>query len=406
MLYELHEMRHGSMTALRVWAQSTAQVYGSPYSPLSYTTLGRMVSAGSELLLRTTQRYEKPAFGLTETIIDGVAVQVVEQVTLDKPFCQLRRFVRVGNFSHQPKVLIIAPLSGHYATLLRDTVRTFMQDYEVTITDWRDAKTVPLSEGPFHFDDYVRYVQEFIRFLGPDVHVISVCQPTVPTLVAVSLMSADNDALVPRSMIMMGGPIDTRNSPTSVNTFAKERSLSWFENKVVYRVPVKYPGYLRRVYPGFLQHAGFVSMNPGRHVESHREFYHHLVKGDGESANAHRAFYDEYNAVMDLPAEYYLETLDIVFHRHALPEGTLISCGQPVNPKTINRTALLTVEGEFDDISGVGQTAAAHELCTQIPEHRKQHYLARDVGHYGIFSGRRFRETIYPEIQKFIQSVS
>ena len=406
MLYELHEMQHGSMTALRVLAQSTAQLYGSPYSPLSYTPLGRMVSAGSELLLRTTQRYEKHIFGITETTIDGMAVQVVEQVTLDKPFCQLRRFVRVGNFGHQPKVLIVAPLSGHYATLLRDTVRTFIRDFEVTITDWRDAKIVPLSEGPFHFDDYVRYVQEFIRFLGPNVHVVSVCQPTVPTLVAVSLMSAANDASVPSSMIMMGGPIDTRNSPTSVNTFAKERSLSWFENKVIYRVPVKYPGYMRRVYPGFLQHAGFVSMNPGRHVESHRDFYHHLVKGDGESANAHRAFYDEYNAVMDLPAEYYLETLDIVFHRHALPEGTLMSCGQRVDPKTISRTALLTVEGEFDDISGVGQTAAAHKLCTQIPEHRKQHYLARDVGHYGIFSGRRFRETIYPEIQKFIQSAS
>lgn len=389
-----------------MWAQSTASLYGSPYSPLSYTPLGRMVSAGSELLLRTTQRYKKPEFGIAETVIDGVAVPVVEQVTLEKPFCQLRRFVRVGNFQDQPRVLIVAPLSGHFATLLRDTVRTFIRDFDVTITDWRDAKRVPLSEGAFHFDDYVRYLQEFIRFLGPDVHVVSVCQPTVPALAAVSLMAARSDPVQPRSMVMMGGPIDTRKNPTTVNNFAKARPLSWFENQVIYRVPVRYPGYLRQVYPGFLQHAGFVAMNPGRHIESHRDFYRHLVQGDGDSANAHRAFYDEYNAVMDLPAEYYLETLDRVFHKHALPLGTLVSCGETVNPQAITRTALLTVEGEFDDISGNGQTAAAHELCTNIPAAQQHHLLARAVGHYGIFSGRRFRESIYPEIRGFIERVS
>ena len=406
MLYELHELQHASFTSLRLWAQSTASLYGSPYSPLSYTPMGRMVSAGSELLLRTTQRYEKPVFGIQDTVIDGVAVPVVEQVTLEKPFCQLRRFVRVGNFSGQPQVLVVAPLSGHFSTLLRDTVRTFIHDFDVTITDWRDAKMVPLSEGAFHFDDYVRYIQEFIRFLGPNVHVVSVCQPTVPTLVAVALMAAREEPIQPRSMVMMGGPIDTRKNPTTVNNFAKERSLVWFENQVIYRVPVRYPGYLRRVYPGFLQHAGFVAMNPGRHINSHRDFYRHLVQGDGDSANAHRTFYDEYNAVMDLPAEYYLETLDRVFHRHALPMGTLVSCNEAVRPGAITKTALLTVEGEFDDISGNGQTAAAHDLCPNIPAVQRQHLLAKGVGHYGIFSGRRFRETIYPEIRGFIQGAS
>ncbi len=406
MLYELHELQHASLMSLRLWAKSTASLYGSPYSPLSYTPLGRMVSAGSELLLRTTRRYKKPAFGLQETVIDGTTVPVIEQVTLDKPFCQLRRFVRVGSFPEQPKVLIVAPLSGHFATLLRDTVRAFIHDFDVTITDWRDAKMVPLSEGAFHFDDYVRYVQEFIRFLGPNVHVISVCQPTVPTLAAVSLMAARDEPIWPRSMVMMGGPIDTRKNPTTVNNFAKSKPLLWFENQVIYRVPVRYPGYLRRVYPGFLQHAGFVAMNPGRHIESHREFYHQLVQGDGDSANAHRVFYDEYNAVMDLPAEYYLETLDQVFHKHALPQGTLVSCDEAVHPEAITRTALLTVEGEFDDISGNGQTAAAHDLCFNIPTTQRQHLLAKNVGHYGIFSGRRFRESIYPQIRDFIQSVN
>jgi poly(3-hydroxybutyrate) depolymerase len=406
MLYELHELQHASFVMLRGWAQTTADVYGSPYSPLSYTPLGRMVSAGSELLLRTTQRYEKPAFGLAETVVAGRACPVVEQVVMDRPFCQLRRFVRAGAPSGQPRVLLVAPLSGHFATLLRDTVKAFIHDFDVSVTDWRDARQVPLAEGPFHFDDYVRYVQEFIRFLGPEVHVVSVCQPTVPVLVAASLMAAADEPVQPRSLVMMGGPIDTRCNPTTVNNFAKSHTLAWFEHQVIYRVPVKYPGYLRRVYPGFLQHAGFVAMNPGRHIESHRDFYYHLVQGDGDSANAHRTFYDEYNAVMDLPAEYYLETLDRVFHRHALPQGTLESCGQPVRPGLISRPALMTVEGEMDDISGNGQTAAAHHLCTGIPQERHRHLLAAEVGHYGIFSGRRFRERIYPEIRDFILEMS
>ncbi|MDE2342673.1 MAG: polyhydroxyalkanoate depolymerase [Betaproteobacteria bacterium] len=405
MLYELHELQHASFAALNLWTRSVANLYDSPYSPLSYTPAGRMMSAASELLLRATKRYEKPAFDLGETRVEGEPVPVVEQVVLETPFCQLRRFVKVGRFSGQPPVLLLAPLSGHFATLLRDTVRSFVPDFDVYITDWRDAKQVALSEGPFHFDDYVRTVMEFIRHLGAQVHVVSVCQPTVPALAAISLMASREEAIQPRSMVMMGGPIDTRRNPTTVNNFAKSRPLSWFEQRVIFPVPAKYPGYLRRVYPGFLQHAGFVAMNPGRHIESHRDFYHQLVQGDGDSANAHRAFYDEYNAVMDLPAEYYLETLERVFHRHDLAHGTLHSCGEPVRPEAIRRTALLTVEGELDDISGNGQTAAAHDLCINIPAARQRHLMARGVGHYGIFSGRRFRESIYPQIRDFIHSM-
>ena len=406
MLYELHELQHASFAALRLWTRSAADFYGSPYSPLSYTPAGRMLSAASELVLRTTQRYEKPSFGLGQVRLGETPVPVVEQAVIETPFCQLRRFAKLGDFSAQPPVLLLAPLSGHFATLLRDTVRAFVRDFNVYVTDWRDAKLVSLAEGPFHFDDYVRTVTEFIRHLGPDVHVVSVCQPTVPALAAISLMAAAGDPAQPRSMVMMGGPIDTRRNPTTVNNFAKARPLSWFEQRVIFRVPSKYPGYLRRVYPGFLQHAGFVAMNPGRHIASHRDFYYHLVQGDGDSANAHRAFYDEYNAVMDLPAEYYLETLERVFHRHDLAHGTLVSCGERVRPEAIRRTALLTVEGELDDISGNGQTAAAHDLCVNIPAARQQHLMAKDVGHYGIFSGRRFRETIYPRIRDFIHGMA
>jgi len=303
----------------------------------------------------------------------------------------------------QPKVLVFAPLSGHFATLLRDTVRTLLQDHDVWVTDWIDAKEVPISAGPFHFDDYVRYVREFIAHVGPDCHSISVCQPTVPVLAAVSLMAAAGDP-IPRTLTMMGGPIDTRRSPTAVNTFAEHRPLSWFEAKVIQRVPMRYPGFMRRVYPGFLQFAGFVAMNPDRHMDSHVQYYHHLVKGDGESAEQHRRFYDEYNAVMDLPAEYYLETIERVFQKHLLPHGKLVVGGERVRPELIKGTGLFTIEGELDDISGNGQTEAAQGLCKGIPERDRQHFLAKGVGHYGIFSGRKYREIIYPRIREFIAS--
>ncbi|MCX7151003.1 MAG: polyhydroxyalkanoate depolymerase [Proteobacteria bacterium] len=300
-------------------------------------------------------------------------------------------------------ILLVAPLSGHHATLLRDTVRTMLPEHDVYVTDWVDARMVPVTEGAFHLDDYVDYVREFVRFIGEGVHVISVCQPTVPVLAAISLIAQHDEAVKPRSMTMMGGPIDARKSPTAVNNLALEKPLSWFKRSVIQRVPIKYPGYMRQVYPGFLQHTGFVAMNPSRHADAHRDFYNHLVQGDGDSAAAHRKFYDEYNAVLDMPAEYYIDTIKTVFQEFALPKGRMFVREELVRPAAITKTALLTIEGEFDDISGNGQTAAAHELCTKIPARMKDHFLVPKVGHYGIFSGRRWREVIYPHIHAFIR---
>jgi len=360
-----------------------------------------MMVAAADLLLRTTCRYAKPEFGLTETTVEGNRVEVFEESVAVKPFCTLTRFRR-DTKARQPTVLLVAPLSGHYATLLRDTVRTLIQDHDVYVTDWRDARMVPLSKGPFHFSDYVDYILEFLRLLGSDLHVVSVCQPTAPVLAAISLMAADNEP-TPMTMTMMGGPIDTRRSPTSVNEFAKRMSIAWFKSKVIDKVPAKYPGHRRNVCPGFMLLAGFMSMNLDRHFDSHKDYFYDLVKGDGESAEAHRRFYDEYNAVMDLPAEYYLDTVKMVFQEHQLPLGKMVLKGKPVHPSAITRTALFTIEGELDDISGLGQTQAAHDLCTGIPASERRHLTALGVGHYGIFSGRRYRENIYPEIRDFIR---
>ena len=401
MLYQVHEMQHAALAPLRFWAEAGLRFFHGPGGLLQLNPAARYFAASYEVFLRVTHRYDRSPFGFGETLIDGRSVEVREEVALEKPFCNLLHFARATRRS-DPKVLLVAPLSGHYATLLRDTVRALLPEHDVYITDWIDARVVPLGHGPFHFDDYVRYVQEFIKHLGDDVHVISVCQPTVPVLVAVSLMAA-NDEVQPRSLTMMGGPIDTRCNPTSVNYFAKHRALSWFEQRLICRVPGKYPGAGRRVYPGFMQLAGFVAMNPERHIDSHREFFRQLVRGDGDSAEAHRKFYDEYNAVMDLPAEYYLETVERVFQDHLLPRGKMVSLGQPVRPQTITKPALLTVEGELDDISAPGQTEAAHDLCTGIAKSRRKHLLAAEVGHYGIFSGRRFRERICPQIRDFIR---
>ncbi len=401
MLYQFHELQRAILEPWRILAQVSADVYASPLSPLAYLPNSRKLAAGWELMLRLTQRYGKPAFGIDAVTVSGRSIAVREEVTLDKPFCRLLHFARPA-VKDQPVVLVVAPLSGHYATLLRDTVRTMLTGHDVYVTDWKDAREVSLAEGAFHFDDYVAYVQEFIRKLGPKVHVVSVCQPTVPVLAAVALMAARDEKIQPATMTMMGGPIDTRRSPTTVNNFAKQHSIAWFEQNVIQRVPNKYAGALRRVYPGFLQWAGFVAMNPDRHFESHSDFYEDLVKGDGESAEAHKRFYDEYNAVMDLPAEYYLETVRMVFQEHALPMGTMQVAGERVVPAKIRKTALFSIEGELDDISGHGQTEAAHGLCTGIPAARKQHFLAKGVGHYGIFSGRKYREMIYPKIAEFI----
>lgn len=408
MLYQLHELQRKVLNPLSLWAQASSELFSSPYSPFAYTPFARRMAAGYELLHRLGKQYEKPQFDLPTTSIDGTEVSVAEEIALGKPFCRLLHFKRLApdrlaRRKPDPKVLIVAPLSGHHATLLRDTVRAMLPEHDVWITDWIDARLVPLSQGAFHLDDYIDYVTEFIRLVG-DVHVISVCQPTVPVLAAVSLMATNKDPALPRSMTMMGGPIDPSRNPTTVNTLAMKKSHSWFENHVIFKVPTSYPGYLRRVYPGFLQHTGFVAMNPDRHLNSHWDFYLDLIKGDDEDAEAHRRFYDEYNAVIDLPAEYYLDTIRIVFQEHRLPSGTWFVRGTRVAPEDIRTVRLFTIEGELDDISGSGQTQAAHDLCTGIAKSRRQHLTAMGAGHYGIFSGRRWREKIYPQIRDFIRA--
>ncbi len=408
MLYQLHEMNRTLLSPLVQWAEASSKLFTNPVSPFAHTPFAQRIAAGYELMFRLGKEYEKPAFGITSTEVNGVKAAVIEDVVVDKPFCKLLHFRKDRHAPQlrdlrQPTVLLVAPLSGHHATLLRDTVRALLPEHDVYITDWTDARMVPLEHGAFHLHDYVYYVQEFIRFLGEGVNVISVCQPTVPVLAAISLMASAKEPVMPKTMTMMGGPIDPGKSPTAVNDLATNKPFSWFENNVIYNVPPNYPGYGRRVYPGFLQHAGFVAMNPRRHAQSHWEFYLHLREGDNESAEEHRKFYDEYNAVLDMPAEYYLETIKTVFQDHALPLGTWDVEGKRVRPQDIKNVALLTVEGELDDISGSGQTEAAHGLCSGLPKDMKEHYTAPKCGHYGIFSGRRWREMIAPRITEFIR---
>ncbi|KPF50411.1 esterase [beta proteobacterium AAP51] len=408
MLYQIYETQRALMSPFAEFASATAKLYEHPLSPFAQLPMAQRVSAGFDLLHRLAKEYEKPPFGITSATVDGVEIAVQEQVAVNKPFCRLLRFKRftddaraLETMKEQPTVLVVAPLSGHHSTLLRDTVKSLLHDHKVYITDWTDARMVPLTEGAFHLDDYVEYVQEFIRHCGPRVHVISVCQPTVPVLAAVSLMASRGET-TPLTMTMMGGPIDARKSPTAVNNLAMNKSHSWFENNVIFRVPANFPGAGRRVYPGFLQHTGFVAMNPDRHLSSHYDYFADLIKGDDGSAESHRQFYDEYNAVLDMPAEYYLDTIKTVFQDFALVNHTWQVKGELVKPQDITGTALLTIEGELDDISGAGQTRAAHDLCTGIPKSRQFHYDVAGAGHYGIFSGRRWREKVYPEVRSFI----
>ena len=410
MLYQLYETQRAMMAPFSEFASASAKLYSHPLSPFAHSPMAQRVSAGLDLMHRLAKEYEKPQFGITAATVGGVEVAVQEQVALKKPFCRLLRFKRftdnpkaLETMKTQPTVLVVAPLSGHHSTLLRDTVKSLLHDHKVFITDWTDARMVSLEDGPFHLDDYVAYVQEFIRHIGPNVHVISVCQPTVPVLAAVSLLASGGE-FTPRTMTMMGGPIDARKSPTAVNNLAMNKSHDWFENNVIYRVPPNYPGAGRRVYPGFLQHTGFVAMNPDRHVTSHYDYFLDLIRGDEDSAESHRQFYDEYNAVLDMPAEYYLDTIKTVFQDFALVNGTWHVSGQLVQPQDIRTSALLTIEGELDDISGAGQTRAAHDLCTGIPKDRQFHYDVDGAGHYGIFSGRRWREMVYPRVRDFIAS--
>ena len=416
MLYQIYETQRSLMEPFADFAQAAAKLYGGSAFPMSKTPLSQRISAGYDLAYRLGKGYEKPVFGITTVDVDGVGVAIHERIELDKPFCELRRFKRfsddtatLSKLKNQPVVLVVAPLSGHYATLLRDTVRTMLKDHKVYITDWKNARLVPLSEGEFHLDDYVNYVQEFIRHLQGkygNCHVISVCQPTVPVLAAVSLMATRGET-TPLTMTMMGGPIDARRSPTEVNALASTRSYEWFEKNVIFSVPDSFAGAGRRVYPGFLQYTGFVAMNPDRHATNHYDYFQDLIKGDGASTEAHRKFYDEYNAVLDMDAHYYLETIKTVFQDYSLMNGTwdvrsVDGQIERVRPQDIKHTALLTVEGELDDISGPGQTQAAHDLCTGLVKKEHNHLDAKGAGHYGIFSGSRWRENVYPYLRKFI----
>jgi poly(3-hydroxybutyrate) depolymerase len=408
MFYQLYELNHAVMAPWRAAAESLRVAYRNPLNPLAYTSIGRTFAAGFEVFERATRRYGKPEFGLPETTIGGKPVAVHETVVLSKPFCDLLHFNRCLPPGHpkDPRVLIVAPMSGHYATLLRGTVETLLPSADIYITDWKDARMVPLSEGRFDLDDYIDYIIEMLHHLGEDTHVIAVCQPAVPVLAAVARMEAEKDPFSPSSMTLMGGPIDTRVKPTAVNELAKSHPISWFEENVIMPVPWPQPGFMRAVYPGFLQLSGFMSMNLDRHMISHKDFFVHLVKNDGDSADKHRDFYDEYLAVMDLTAEFYLQTVETVFINHSLPKGEMMHRGKPVDPSKIVNTALLTVEGENDDISGVGQTEAAQTLCSNLPDHMRLHYVQPDVGHYGVFNGSRFRREIAPRIIKFMQEQS
>lgn len=416
MLYQVYEAQRTLMEPFVDFAQAAAKLYGNPLSPMGQNPFAQRVAAGYSLIYRLGKDYEKPAFDIRTVDVNGTDVTIHERVEIDKPFCELRRFKRftddpatLTGLKGEPAVLIVAPLSGHYATLLRDTVRTMLKDHKVYITDWKNARTVPLSEGSFNLDDYVNYVQEFIRHIQGiygNCHVISVCQPTVPVLAAVSLMASRGET-TPLSMTMMGGPIDARKSPTAVNNLAMNKSYEWFENNVIYRVPSNFPGAGRRVYPGFLQHTGFVAMNPDRHANSHYDYFKDLLKGDDASAEAHRKFYDEYNAVLDMDADYYLDTIKTVFQEFKLVNGTWDVKNvdgelERVRPQDIKTTAHFTVEGELDDISGSGQTEAAHGLCHNIPKALQKHLEVKGAGHYGIFSGRRWREIVYPQVKAFI----
>lgn len=406
-MYWFYELGHAALNPSRAFADATRLFFKNPANPLAHTAYGKSIAATMELFERSTRRYHKPEWGIDSTTVGGERVAVNIKSVWQRPFCRLLHFERAfmrPPRRPQPKLLIVAPMSGHYPTLLRGTVETFLPNHDVYITEWADARMVPLAEGRFDLDTYIDYVISMCRALGGDVHVIAVCQPSVPVMAAVALMEADNDPDVPHSMVLMGGPIDTRVNPNAVNDLAERRGLNWFRSHVITKVPFPHPGMMRDVYPGFLQLHGFMSMNLDRHIEAHQNLFLHLVKGDGDSAQKHREFYDEYLAVMDLAAEFYLQTVDTVFIRHALPKGQMMHRDRRIDPAAIKRVALMTVEGENDDISGVGQTEAAHALCVNIPDEDKVHYLQPSVGHYGVFNGSRFRAEIAPRIADFVLS--
>ena len=407
MLYHLYELNRAALSPARAAADACRLLFRNPLNPAAYTPLGRSAAAAFELFERTTRRYPKPLWGVDSTEIRGRKVAVQEHVVISKPFCNLIHFERnvsAWRRHRDPKLLIVAPMAGHFSTLVRGTVRDLLPHHDVYVTEWQDARFVPRSEGSFDLDDYIDYILEFFRFFGGDVHVMAVCQPTVPVFAAVALLEAEDDPAVPRSMILMAGPIDVRENPTAVNRFAEARSIEWFRRNVITQVPWPYPGVMRNVYPGFLQLSGFMGMNFDRHATAHRDLFHNLIRGDGDSADKHREFYDEFLAVMDLTAEYYLQTIETVFLEHRLPQGVMTHRNTLIDLTKIQTTALMTVEGERDEISGVGQTQAAQTLCKNLSHNKREHHVQSGVGHYGVFNGSRFRAEIAPKITHFTRA--
>ncbi|MGH1419291.1 MAG: polyhydroxyalkanoate depolymerase [Hyphomicrobiaceae bacterium] len=408
MNYHAYEFAHTLISPMRFAVKGMRLSLQSPLNPFGMTPWGRSMAAGCKVFERMTKRYDKPEFGLDNTVINGVQVPVEEEVVLSKPFCDLLHFKRdlsaIGD-SNDPKVLIVAPMSGHYATLLRGTVEAMLPEHDTYITDWTDARDVPLVDGEFSLNSFIDYIIEFLQILGPNLHVIAVCQPSVPVLAATAVMADNDDPLQPASLTLMGGPVDTRRNPTQVNELAAKKPIEWFENNVISQVPFPNAGMMRKVYPGFVQLTGFMTMNLDRHRNAHVELFNNLVKGDCDSVEQHTTFYDEYLAVMDLSAEFYLQTVAEVFQNHTLPDGRMRHKNKPVNCAKIEKTALMTVEGELDDICGLGQTEAAHDLTPKIPDDEHYHYVQKGVGHYGIFNGRRWRTEIQPRIAEMIRTV-
>ncbi|HUO22931.1 MAG TPA: polyhydroxyalkanoate depolymerase [Caulobacteraceae bacterium] len=409
MLYGLHEAAYYAADPVNRMADLASRFWSSPFNPAAYTGAGRNLYASAEVLNDMTRRYGKPDWRIDEVEVDGRAVRVEMQTVWASPWVKLQRFVKsssdltdAGRTGPGPAVLIVAPLSGHYATLLRGTVRAFLQDHDVYVSDWSNARNVPLIEGRFDFYDYVDHVRAMLGKVGPNAHVLAVCQPGPPVMAACALMAEDHDPLRPASMIFMGSPIDARLSPTVTNKMAEDRPFTWFQQHMIYSVPPPYLGMMRRVYPGFVQLYSFMAMNEAQHVNARRRYFDDLVRGDDESAEKHREFYDEYLSVLDMTEEFYLQTIDIVFQKYLLPKGELTHRGRPVKTAAIEDIALMTIEGAHDDISGVGQTQAAHELCPSLPDEMKALYVNPDVGHYGIFNGSRFRKDIYPRVRAFI----
>ena len=405
MLYNLHDIKNQAMEPVRYISQLTKIAYSNPFNPLSYTSFGKVMVANSNLLENILRKRNKPEWNINDVNIDGKSHAVSINIVKDLPFCNLIHFKRdYPKAKNDPKILLVAPMSGHYATLLRGTVEALIKDHEVYVTDWKDAATVPIEKGRFGLDEYIDYMLDFMRDLAPNLNVIAVCQPAPLVLSAVSLLAQKNDKAEPDSMILMGGPVDTTAAPTVVTAAAEKQSLNWFENNCIHLVPSRFIGKNRKVYPGFLQLRAFMSMNPTRHADAHAKLYTHLIEGDGDSVVAHDRFYDEYLAVMDVTSEFYLETIKEIFQQHAIPNGTMNWRGEMITPASIKKCALMTVEGELDDISAPGQTIATHDLCPNIPKGKHLNLVQKNVGHYGIFNGRHWRDTIKPAIGKFIRA--